>query len=86
MKIIKEEKAEKFNYADTSSVLEYGIALNEKNMDFCINKITGRYPMKGYCSNLEFEELCYILDGKGTIYKHDGESKSFKKGDILLEW
>ena len=24
MKIIKEENAEKFNYADTSSVLEYG--------------------------------------------------------------
>ena len=32
MKIIKEENAEKFNYADTSSVLEYGIALNEKKI------------------------------------------------------
>ena len=39
MKIIKEGNAEKFTYADTSSVLEYGIALNEKNMDFCTNKI-----------------------------------------------
>lgn len=57
MKIIKEENAEKFNYADTSSVLEYGIALNEKNMDFCTNKINGRYPMEGYCSNLEVKDI-----------------------------
>ena len=26
-------------------------------MDFYTNKITGRYPMKGYCSNLEVEEI-----------------------------
>ena len=77
MKIIKEENAEKFNYADTSSILEYSIALNEKNIDFCINKITGRYPMEGYCSNLEVEELCYILEGKGTIYKRDSKPIDF---------
>ncbi len=77
MKIVKEENAEKFKYADTSSVLEYGFALNEKSMDFCINKITGRYPMEGYCSNLEVEELCYILEGKGTIYKRDSEPIDF---------
>ena len=34
MKIVTEENAEKFKYADTSSVLEYSIALNEKNMVF----------------------------------------------------
>lgn len=84
MKIIKEENAEKFNYADTSSVLEYGIALNEKNMDFCTNKINGRYPIEGYCSNLEVEELCYVLEGKGTIYKRESESIDFKKGDIIF--
>lgn len=84
MKIIKEENAEKFKYADTSSVLEYGIALNEKNMDFCTNKITGRYPMEGYCSNLEVEELCYILEGEGTIYKRDSKPIDFKKGDVIF--
>ena len=83
MKIVKEGTAEKFKYADTSSVLEYGIALNEKNMDFCINTITGTYPMEGYTSNLECEELCYILDGEGTIYKKDSEPIDFKKGDII---
>lgn len=84
MKIIKEENAENFQYADTSSVLEYSIALNEKNMDFCINTITGRYPMEGYCSNLEVEELCYILEGRGTIFKYGSEPIEFKKGDIIF--
>lgn len=53
MKIVKKENAKHFKYADTSSVLEYSIDLNERNLDFCINTITGRYPEKGYCSNLE---------------------------------
>lgn len=39
MKIIKEKDAEKFNYADTSSVLEYGIALNEKTWIFVLIKL-----------------------------------------------
>ena len=84
MKIVKEENAEKFNYANTSSVLEYGIALNERHMDFCTNKITGRYPMKGYCSNLECEELCYILEGEGTIHKRNSEPIEFNKDDIIF--
>lgn len=46
MKIVKKEKAKRFKYSETSSVLEYSIDLNEKNLDFCINTITGRYPKK----------------------------------------
>mgnify|MGYP002557064274 FL=1 len=84
MKIVKKENAKHFKYADTSSVLEYSIDLNEKNMDFCINTITGRYPEKGYCSNLECEELCYVLDGTGHIYKKGEETIEFKAGDIIF--
>lgn len=84
MKIVKEEQAKEFKYADTSSVLDYSIDLNEKNMDFCINEINGRYPEKGCCSNLECEELCYILEGNGTIYKRDDECFNLKKGDIIF--
>lgn len=56
----------------------------KKNIDFCINTINGRYPMKGYCSNLEVEELCYILDGVGTIHKKDVDFIQFSKGDIIF--
>ena len=41
MKIIKEENAEKFNYANTSSVLEYGIALNKKIWISVLIKLMG---------------------------------------------
>lgn len=83
MKIVRKEDAETFKYADTSSVLEYSIALNEKNVDFCINSINGRYPMEGYASNQECEEMCYILDGEGTIYKFNDKPINFKKEDII---
>ena len=84
MKIVKQEQAKKFKYADTSSVLEYSINLNEKNLDFCINEINGRYPEKGYCSNLECEELCYVLEGSGTIYKKEDIAIDFKSGDVIF--
>lgn len=83
MKIVKQENAEKFRYADTSSVLEYGIALNEKIWIFVRIKLLGDI-MEGYCSNLEVEELCYILEGEGTIYKKDSKPIDFKKGDIIF--
>jgi len=84
MKIVKEEHAKKIEYANTSSVLEYSIELNEKNLDFCINTINGRYPEKGYASNLECEELCYVLEGEGVIYRKQENSIDFKKGDIIF--
>ena len=83
MKIVKKENAKHFKYADTSSVLEYSIDLNEKNMDFCINTISGRYPEKGYCTNEKCKEICYILEGKGTLNKKD-KSINFEKGDVIL--
>lgn len=83
MKLVKKEQAKLFDYANTSSVLEYSIDLNEKNLDFCINSINGRYPESGYCSNLECEELCHILKGSGTIFKRDNKL-DFKAGDIIF--
>lgn len=83
MKIVKKEVAQELRNSDTSSLLEYSIALNDKEIDFCINTITGRYPEKGYCTNKVCKEICYILEGEGTINKHD-ETFSFKKGDVIL--
>ena len=83
MKIIRKEDAEIFKNSDTSSLLEYSIKLNEKNIDFCINNITGRYPEKGYCSNEECQELCYIFEGNGNVNKKD-EKISFKQGDVIF--
>ncbi len=83
MKIVRQEEAAIFKNGETSSLLEYSISLNEKNIDFCINTITGRYPEKGYCTNELCQEMCYILDGSGSINKKD-EIINFKQGDVIF--
>lgn len=83
MKIVKFSTAQTIKNSDASKLLEYSIALNDKDIDFCINTISGRYPQKGYCSNEKCKELCYILEGNGKINKED-ETISFEKGDVIL--
>jgi len=83
MKIVREQNTKELKNSDTSSLLEYSIELNDKDIDFCINTIVGRYPEKGYCTNKVCKEICYILDGSGTINKQN-ETLSFKKGDVIL--
>lgn len=83
MKKVSSEQAEIFKNSDTSSLLEYSIQLKDKDIDFCINTITGRYPEKGYCSNEKCKEICYILEGTGLINKKD-EVIYFKQGDVIL--
>lgn len=83
MKIVKSNDAQIIKNSDTSKLLEYSMNLNDKDIDFCINTINGRYPEKGYCTNEKCKEICYILDGKGTLNKKD-ESINFEQGDVIL--
>ncbi len=83
MKIVKYEQAQELKNSNTSKLLEYSIELNDKDIDFCINTIDGRYPEKGYCTNEECKEICYILEGNGTINKQK-ETIAFKQGDVIL--
>ncbi len=93
MKIVKFSDAQTVKNSHTSKLLEYSIDLNDKDIDFCINTISGQYPEKGYCTNERCKEICYILEGKGTLNKRD-ESINFEKGvyfnrkrrNLLLEW
>lgn len=83
MKIVKERESQKVKNSNTSYLLEYSNSLNDKDIDFCINTINGRYPENGYCTNEECKELCYILDGSGSINKRE-EVINFKQGDVIL--
>lgn len=89
MKFVKREEAEKIVNGNTSCLLEYSKKLGDKDLDFCINTINGRYPEAGYCSNLQCKEIAYILEGNGTIHKKDNVL-NFKQGDVILiekeEW
>lgn len=83
MKFVKKQDSEKVVNSKTSWLLEYSRELNDKDLDFCINTINGRYPEKGYASNLECKEICYILEGCGLICKRD-KSITFEEGDVIL--
>lgn len=83
MKIVQKEEASIFKNSNTSSLLEYSIALGEKDLDFCINTIIGRYPEKGFCTNEECNEICYILEGEGSINLRN-KTEKFKQGDVIF--
>ena len=42
-----------------------------------------RYPEIGYCTNEKCKEICYVLEGKGTLNKED-EMLNFEAGDVIL--
>ena len=48
MKKVQSNEAKELKNSDTSKLLEYSIELKDKDIDFCINTIMGRYPEKGY--------------------------------------
>ncbi len=83
MKRVKSSDAQIIKNSDTSKLLEYLIGLKDKDIDFCINTISGRYPEKGHCTNEKCKEICYILEGNGTLNKK-GESIKFEKDDVIL--
>ena len=84
MKIVKFSDAQIIKNSDTSKLLEYSIGLNDKGIDFCINTISGRYPEKGYCTNEKCKEICYILEGKGTLNKKDKSINFKRKWDYVI--
>lgn len=83
MKLVKREKAINIKNSDTSSLLEYSLELQDKELDFAINTVHGRYPETGYCTNKKCKELAYILEGTGKICKRD-EEFPFQEGDVIL--
>ena len=53
MKLIKKEQAEILKNSDTSSLLEYSIALDEKDLDFCVNTIFFMSIIVNICGNFQ---------------------------------
>lgn len=81
MKLVKESQAKKFSNSDKCIGLEY--PLGDKDINFSIATVKGRYPDNGYCVNEECKELIYVIDGKGTLNKKE-EKTEFEKGDVIL--
>lgn len=55
-----------------------------KNIDFAIAEIKGRYPETGYCMNAECDEVLYVLEGDITLTKKDKEPINLSPRDAVL--
>ncbi len=81
MKLVKLEQAKEFLNSDKCKGIEY--PLDDKDINFSIATINGRYPDNGYCVNEECKELIYVIDGNGSLNKKDDKIE-FNKGDVVL--
>lgn len=79
--LIKKEDRVKKEIAEGCVVYEY--PLDNKNLDFALTEINGRFPKSGKTMNKICQELYYIISGEGTIYIDDKEIK-LEEGDIYL--
>jgi len=81
MKIVKRSEATIYNNSDQCQANIY--SLNEKDIDSCLIKVSGRYPDSGSCYNDICKEICYINEGFGTLGIDDQEYP-FETGDVLF--
>ncbi|KTD09431.1 cupin domain-containing protein [Legionella jamestowniensis] len=67
--------------SDNCLVTEYPI--NDKNIDFAMVKINGRYPDTRRATNLTCQEIVYIKSGNGKVVVEGCENK-LNTGDVVL--
>lgn len=83
MQFVKSSEAVSFSNSSKCRGIEY--PLQDKEINFSIAKITGRYPEHGFCVNEECKELIYVMEGSGNLYiKDSSEVISFEQGDVIL--
>lgn len=72
--------AEKFE-GPTNVTYEYNI--EDKDINYCIVNINGRFPLQGYAINKVCKEMAHILQGSGYIWV-DGIRTELKEDDVVL--
>ena len=86
MLVKKSESSEKKNSEDCT-VWEYEYP--SKEFSFATALIDGRYPEKKRCTNLDCEEIYYVISGSGVVHSekgnfevNEGDLYFFEKGEI----
>jgi mannose-6-phosphate isomerase-like protein (cupin superfamily) len=79
--LIKKTQSEKKENSKACTVWEY--MLPSKLFSFATALINGRYPDKGWVTNLECEEIYYVVSGLGVVHSEHGDFK-IEKGDLYF--
>lgn len=79
--LIKKSQSKKVKNSKNCIVREY--EYSSKLFSFATALIKGRYPDKRRVTNLECEEIYYVISGSGVIHSEFGDFK-IKKGDLYF--
>ena len=81
MKIISNKQTIKKNNNEACVVTEYNVG--DKELDFAVVKMTGRYPRERRVTNKECKEIVYIHEGQGKV-EINGKECKLNAGDLVL--
>ena len=65
----------------TNKTYEYNI--EDKDINFCIAEISGRFPKEKWAVNRKCKEMIFVLSGEGLI-NVGGREYSLKQEDVVL--
>lgn len=74
------DNTELFNKG-TCKTYEYNI--EDKDINYCIAEIDGRFPIEKWAINRKCKEMLHILNGSGII-NVEGKEYQLKKDDVVL--
>lgn len=66
---------------ETNKTYEYNI--EDKDINYCIVDIKGRFPVEGKLMNEVCKEMVHVLDGEGILVV-EGQLYNLKKDDVVL--
>jgi len=81
MKHIKLESAEIF-CKSTAKIYEYD--LPDKDINWCLCDVDGRFPEKGWALNKVCKEMVFIIEGNGKLVVEGRGEVTFKKNDLVF--
>ena len=79
--LIKKSDAKKMQNSDSCTVWEY--AYPSKLFSSATALINGRYPDKGQVTNLECEEIIFVVSGSGVVHSEKGDFE-LNEGDLYF--
>ncbi|MES2994936.1 MAG: cupin domain-containing protein [Patescibacteria group bacterium] len=81
MRKVSVGEAEEFKSGTVMTACEYG--LGDETINTAKIEVHGRYPETGWAMNEESKQLCYILEGAGSLFV-EGEEYTIAPEDTFL--
>jgi len=79
--LIKKSEAKKIQNSQDCTVWEYDFP--SKGLSYATALINGRYPEQKRVSNLECEEIYFVISGSGIVHSEKGDFE-ISEGDVYF--